>query len=79
MDYCAGYPHPTIRSPEILYRGNDVYIKLKVKWPDRPSKGDLCLGSELLIMRTIVLRKDLEYVNVYDSGVEPPELRWPIG
>lgn len=77
VGYCTGYPRPSIRHPQILYHGDDVYIKLKVKWPRRPSKGDLCLDSELLIMRTIILRRDLEDVKVYDSGVEPPELRWP--
>lgn len=77
VDYCAGYPRPTFRPPQILYQDNDVYIELKVKWPRRPSKGDLCLDMELLIMRTIVLRRGLEDVRIYDSGVEPPELRWP--
>lgn len=77
VNYCTGYPHPTFRRPQILYQDNDVYIELKVRWPRRPSKGDLCLGMELLITRTIVLRRDLKDVRVYDSGVEPPELRWP--
>lgn len=77
VGYCAGYPRPTIRHPQILYQGSDVYITAKVKWPHRPSKGDLCLDSELLVMRKIVLRRDLEDVKVYDRGVEPPELRWP--
>jgi len=77
VDYCAGDPRPAIRHPQILYQGNDVYIKLKIKGSDRPSKGNLCLGSEMAITRTITLRRDLENVRVYDSGVEPPELRWP--
>jgi len=77
VGYCAGDPLPTIRHPRIVYEGNDVYVDLKIKWPHKPSKDHLCLGSELVITKTITLRRDLKDVNVYDSGVEPPELRWP--
>lgn len=77
VDYCAGDPHPTIGHPQILYQGNDVYIKLKIKWPHKSPKVHLCLGSERVITRTITLRRDLDAVRVYDSGVQPPELRWP--
>ena len=78
VGYCVGDPWPTIRPPQIQYRGKNVYIKLRVKMPRRrPSKGGLCLDREMLITRIIVLRRDLKDVSVYDSGVQPPELRWP--
>ena len=77
-DYCEGDPRPRIARPDIEYRGNKaVYIKLELKSPDRPKSKKLCLDSELLVTRKITLRRDLSDVKLYDSGVEPPELRWP--
>lgn len=77
--YCAGYPRPTIGSPQIRYGGLDVYIELEAIAGKEPSKGDPCLGIRLYLERTISLDSDLSLAKVYDSGVDPPELRWPTG
>lgn len=78
VDYCVGDPRPRIAKPEIQYRGDDVYIRLELKTPRFQSpKGSRCAGVGLLVKRKITLRRDLSDVELYDSGVEPPELRWP--
>jgi len=78
VDFCEGDPRPRIARPEIEYRGKDVYIQLKLKTPrTRPSTHERCAGSVLLVTRRITLRRDLSDLKLYDSGVEPPELRWP--
>ena len=79
VGYCVGDPRPRIMRPDIKYRGDDVYIRLELKRPppSRPSRNGPCRGVELLVTRTINLRRDLSDLRLYDSGVEPPELRWP--
>lgn len=78
VGYCEGDPRPRIASPDVEYRGEDVYIRLELHKPrSRPSRNSLCLGSELLVTRKIILLRDLSDLKLYDSSVEPPELRWP--
>jgi hypothetical protein len=78
VGYCAGDPRPRFRRPDVEYRGEDVYIRLELKARrSHASRNGLCLGSERLVMRTITLRRDLSDLRLYDSGIEPPELRWP--
>jgi len=78
IGYCVGEPKP-IADPEIKYRGDDVFIRMKIKMPreGQLKKGELCEGVELFVGRAITLRRDLSDVRIYDGGVEPPELRWP--
>lgn len=78
VGYCVGDPRPRIKEPEIAYRGGDVYIRLELaKRGPLPSSGGLCAGLELLVKKTIRLKRDLSGLNLYDSGVDPPERRWP--
>jgi hypothetical protein len=79
VGYCVGDPRPRIKRPQIKYRGANVYIKLEVEKPRPKSteKHTACGGVELLVRRTIILRRNLSDVQIYDSGVEPPKLRWP--
>lgn len=76
--YCEGDPKPRIAKPDIQYRGDDVYIRLELRTPrHRPADNGLCFGVGLPVTRRITLRRDLSELNLYDSGVDPPELRWP--
>lgn len=79
VGYCVGDPRPTIGRPQIRYRGEDVYIRLELQIPrkKRAKKRGRCAGVELFVRKAITLRRDLSDVKVYDSGIEPPELRWP--
>jgi hypothetical protein len=78
VDYCVGNPRPRIGMPDTAYRGSDVYIRLKLHIPtNRPSRKNVCLGTELLVTRTVTVQRNLADIKVYDSGVQPPELRWP--
>jgi hypothetical protein len=77
IGYCVGDPRPRITKPDVAYEGGDAYIRLEVDIPPhRRSKGELCPGKELLITRTIVLRRELADLDLYDSGFEPPEQVW---
>ncbi len=78
IGYCVGDTKPRLARPHIEYQGEDVYIRLSLRMPkQRQSKDNLCAGVELLVMRKIRLQRDLSDLRLYDSGVEPPELRWP--
>lgn len=78
VGYCVGNPRPRIVKPNVEYRGDEVYIRAELHKPSRrvPSRGP-CRGVGLLVTRKIVLRRNLSEVELYDSGVDPPELRWP--
>lgn len=79
VEYCSGAPKPRIARPKIVYQDDEVLITLTVvKPPERPAKpGEACRGLELFVGRKIVLKRDLEDVEVFDGGVDPPLKRWP--
>lgn len=60
-------------------RVDDVYIRLEVITPPPTAaqRKEECLGVELGVTKVITLRRDLSDIKVYDSGLDPPELRWP--
>jgi hypothetical protein len=78
VEYCLGDPQPIIGRPQIRYRGDDIYMRLRleISRKKRAKKGN-CAGVERFVRKAITLRRDLSDVNVYDSGIESPELRWP--
>jgi len=47
------------------------------KFRDRKWGIFVILDMERFVRKAITLRRDLSDVNVYDSGIESPELRWP--
>jgi len=78
VGYCEGDPRPRFKRPDVEYRRKNVYIRLELKTRrPQPQKNAACLGSELLVTTTITLRRDLSDLRLYDSGAQPPELRWP--
>jgi hypothetical protein len=78
VSYCEGDPRPRISQPEIRYEDISVYIEVVLERPrHHRSKGDVCLGSELLVAKMLKLRRNLAEIELYDSGVDPPERRWP--
>lgn len=79
VDYCSGAPKPRIGPPRIEYQGDDVLITLTViQPPEEPATpGEVCAGMELFVGRNITLKRDLEDVEVFDGGVDPPLQRWP--
>lgn len=79
VGYCVGDPKPRVRSSQARYRHDNVLVRLEVVIPHHKSveKGTICGGVELFVGRTITFRRDLSDIMVYDSGVEPPKLRWP--
>lgn len=79
VGYCVGDPKPRVKRPHIKYQGANVYIKLEVEKPHPQSteKHKACGGVELFVGRTIILRRVLSNIQIYDSGIDPPKLRWP--
>jgi len=79
VDYCVGDPKPRFGHPEIKYRGNDVFITLTIERPPAPpaKPNEICGGVELLVKRRITLKRDLDDVEVFDGGVDPPQQQWP--
>lgn len=78
IGYCEGDPRPRIIRPQVEYRDDNVFIRLAVKRsPKKASKGEVCLGSELLITRVVTLRRDLSDVEIYNANTEPPNVVWP--
>lgn len=77
VGYCVGDPQPIIERPQIRYRDDDVYIRLEVQAPRKKRKGRLCGSTERFVAKKITLPLDLSEIQIYDSGIKPPELRWP--
>jgi len=76
--YCAGNPKPELVLLRSEYREDDVLITLRVeKPPTRSLKSEVCAGVQLFVKRKIVLKRDLDEVEIFDGGIEPPLQRWP--
>jgi hypothetical protein len=78
IGYCVGRAKPRIAKPNIVYRGSDVYISLKLEHRHRLPRKARCMGVGLLVKRAVRLRRDLADLRLYDSGVDPPQQRWPV-
>lgn len=80
VDYCVGDPKPRIGRPKVKYQGDDVFITVTLeKPPARLAKpNDICAGIELFVGRTITLNRNLDDVEVFDGGLDPPQQRWPL-
>ncbi|MEX2105565.1 MAG: hypothetical protein WD810_01570 [Solirubrobacterales bacterium] len=76
VDHCVGRPEPRIKPPHIVYRGERVFITLRVEMPPIRN-GSACASVELFVGREVTLRRDLSDVKIFDAGVSPPKLRWP--
>lgn len=78
VGYCVGDPKPRIDRPQIRYQDASAYIMLRVRESrHEPSEESVCADVELFVSRTITLRRNVADIKLYDSGVEPPRLRWP--
>lgn len=79
VDYCRGSPRPAIAKPQVRYRGRRVYIRLQLKRGKSDEDIGLCAGVELLVTRTIGLRRPVDDLVIYDSDRHPPRKVWPEG
>lgn len=76
VDHCDGDPKPTIQRPMIEYSGKRVFIELFLE-PLGESDDKGCLPVLLGVHKTIVLKRDLDGLVLFDSSTDPPEQRWP--
>jgi|SRR5215218_421189 len=87
VGYCEGRAKPTLKPPRIRYKGDRVFISLELQrrrhgtsrgaHRKQPKIAEGCAGVELFIGQTVALKHDLSQVEIFDSGVNPPRLRWP--
>jgi len=59
-----------------VYLGDVVYIQSEVAF-SKPTSKAICVGGEIAIYTTVRLVRNVEDVRIYDSGSDPPALRWP--
>lgn len=75
--WCVRYPKPRISRVDTQARGRAVFIKVFMTTFRRPKKREICAALEVGVKRAVVLSSWLGDRALYDSGVSPPEKRWP--
>jgi hypothetical protein len=79
VGYCVGDPKPRVVVERIEYRGTRVLIRLGVQKRVLPEeKGTVCYGVDKSVSTTVMLKKNLNEVEVFDRGFRPPLRRWPL-
>lgn len=72
--YCDGAPEPTIDDVEVIESSGGVAIRVEVR---EVVVDGVCAGLGLGLTETVQLESPVGDRQIFDSGVAPPERRWP--
>jgi hypothetical protein len=77
--WCVHYPKPRISRVDIRERRRAVFLRAFMTIFRRPGKYDdeTCTALEVGMKKKVMFSSPLRDRALYDSGVSPPEKRWP--
>jgi hypothetical protein len=75
--WCVGNPKPRISRVDVQERRRVVFIKAFMTTFRTPAKYESCPALEAGMKKKVMFSSPLRDRALYDSGVSPPEKRWP--